>query len=367
MNDFAFGYHSPRHESMFYESPLLPTEIKKFYPKVSDLVAFRKTASKHNVAIMPEISISTNAGGAYLSSCNVECPNFICEHGGYVPQDVNDDDYVAVVYSMVNELVRMASSQYIHLGYDEREISTPCFLEAKKSPDFTAFEGKIKKILELIGLTTQSIVRWENKEKVHYPGRFGDVTQCTTEDKCEPPSAMGIDGVVESPWFATVDVQKGNAFDIYSSTYDLASRSPIGIIAKSGSLSSQDIVNKHINLRLLAFTMGTLDIPKMNRFEFEKEFTGACIKFIAEYSQLKNVSLASKMYKANCEKFANSTDYAEKISTEKEMKLLAREICKERTTTTQVKVMKNASDILTFDSLHYQEISSKKIKMKLRT
>ena len=43
---------------------------------------------------MPEIAISTNAGGWFHSNFNVDCSEYLCEHGRHVPTDVNNPDCV---------------------------------------------------------------------------------------------------------------------------------------------------------------------------------------------------------------------------------------------------------------------------------
>ena len=74
VNDFAFAYHSSLHGQMFYEPPVTTSgkDVSVMYPSMEDLLNFRNTAASHGIAIMPEISVSTNAGGAIASSYNGE-------------------------------------------------------------------------------------------------------------------------------------------------------------------------------------------------------------------------------------------------------------------------------------------------------
>jgi len=355
INDFGFAYHSLRHSEMIYQPPFTISASNNIeYPSMNDLIKFRGVAAKYNVAIMPEVSISTNAGGAYKSAFNVECSNFLCEHGRYIPQDINDASYVPVAYSIVQELLKLSSSQYLHLGYDEREMSTPCFLEAslnKEWPAFDLFESKLKKMLEFAGVTSDRVVRWENKEKIHYPGRFGEITQCGAGESCESTASSSDNNITSLPWFATVDVRRGGVWQVYSTTYDLASRSPIGLMAEVGGLGRDDFDTNFLDYRLLAFSIGTLELPKMKRDSFEKAFVEICSALASGEGDF----ISSNLTKA-CKFFANRNEDAPslvKINEEQKLKNFAQTICKERTMKIAFPAMRNASNIPTVDSMQH--------------
>ncbi|MGK3746073.1 MAG: hypothetical protein ACI90V_012934, partial [Bacillariaceae sp.] len=361
INDFSFAYYSGRHAPMFYMPPIgIPDSKSNVYPSMKDLMVFRGYAATLGIAIMPEVSISTNAGGLYRSAFNVECANFLCEHGRYIPQDIDNVNYVPVAYSIVQELLKLSSSKYLHLGYDEREMSTPCFLEAsnnKTTPDFDHFEDKLKQLLELAGVRSDRVVRWENKEKVHYPGRLGDITQCSAGESCESTAtSKGSNGedVTSSPWFATVDVRRGGPWKIYETTYGLASRSPIGLMAEVGGLRRDDFSENFLDYRLLAFNIGTLDLPKMDRDKFEKAFVDTC-SALASKEDLDDDGKMSATFILACKGFASTNEDAPslvQINEEKKSKDFAQAICKERTMRTVFRVMKNASSIPTAISMH---------------
>merc|ERR1712238_544291 len=161
-------------------------------------------------------------------------------------------------------------------GYDERAMNTPCFLEAsmnKESPNFDLFDSKLKKMLEFAGVTSDRGVRWENKD------------------------------IKSLPWFATVDVRRGGVWQVYSTTYDLASRSPIGLMAEVGGLMRDDFNANFLDYRLLAFSIGTLELPKMDRDSFEKAFVEICSTLA---SGVGGEDLISSNLTKACKFFANS-------------------------------------------------------------
>jgi len=355
INDFGFAYHSLRHSKMFYQPHFtIPASNNIVYPSINDLIKFREVAAKFGVVLMPEVSISTNTGGLYKSFFNVECSNFLCEHGIYIPQNINDASYVPVAYSIVQELLKLSSSEYLHLGYDERAMNTPCFLEAsmnKESPNFDLFESKLKKMLEFAGVTSDRVVRWENKEKIHYPGRFGEITQCGAGESCESIASSSDKDIKSLPWFATVDVRRGGVWQVYSMTYDLASRSPIGLMADVGGLMRDDFNANFLDYRLLAFSIGTLELPKMDRDSFEKAFVEICS---ALASGVGGEDLISSNPTKVCKFFANSNEDAPslvEINEEQKLKNFTKAICKERTKEIAFFSMRNASNIPTIFSL----------------
>lgn len=358
INDFSFAYYSSRHAHMFYMPPIgIPDSISNEYPSMKDLMVFRGYAATLGVAIMPEVSISTNAGGLYRSAFNVECANFLCEHGRYIPQDIGNANYVPVAYSIVQELLKLSSSKYLHLGYDEREMSTPCFLEASITPDFDQFEAKLQQLLKLAGVKSDRVVRWENKEKVHYPGRLGDITQCSAGESCESiaiSKGSNSEDVTSSPWFGTVDILRGGPWKIYETTYDLASRSPIGLMAEVGGLRRDNFSENFLSYRLLAFNIGTLDLPKMDRDKFEKAFVDTC-SALASKEDFDNDGKMAATLILKCKGFASTNDDAlsiVQINEDKKLQDFAQAICKERTMRTVFRGMKNASSIPTAISMH---------------
>jgi len=288
ITDVSFSYFSNvlpklQHKNPFYTSKRLVAN----YPNFSGLNKLKVAAAKHGIVIIPEIAISTNAGGMYKAGFNVECPKFLCEHGKYIPQNILNAHYPPVVYSLVEELSGLSTSPYIHLGYDERNMSTPCMLEASEgrvTPDFDKFETTIENMLRFANITSDRVIRWENKEKTHYSSRFGDITQCVAGETCRLSTSNNDN--TKSPWFGTVDIRVGGAYEIYSKTHELASLSPLGIMAEIGSMRESDQINSEgsIDYQLLAFTMGNIgnkDLPPMSEEEFQELYIRNCENGIA--------------------------------------------------------------------------------------
>jgi hypothetical protein len=361
VTDISFSYFSyvlPKlqYNNAFYKS----NHQVANYPNLNGLDKLKVEAAKNGIAIMPEIAISTNAGGMYKSAFNVECPKFHCEHGKYIPQDIQNEEYPPVVYSLVEELSGIATSPYIHLGYDERNMSMPCFLEASKgraTPDFDKFETTIGNMLRFANITSDRVIRWENKEKTHYPSRFGDITQCVAGETCR--LATSDNDNAKSPWFGTVDVRVGGAYEIYSKTHDLASRSPLGIMAEIGSMRESDQIYSEgsIDYRLLAFSMGNLDLPPMSEDKFQEVYIQYCEEIIA------GGDIIAGGRESLCKTFAMTipdTSAAEDLhkTDEKFSKDLRDAVCRERTRNAQTYHMKDPSRIVTAFSIQQAQAIS---------
>ena len=74
------------------------------------------------------------------------------------------------------------------------------------------FEKKKNDIFEFIGIASDRVARLENREKIHDPGKFGDVTQCRANKKGGLATCLNT----SSPWFGAVDVWRGGPYNIYS-------------------------------------------------------------------------------------------------------------------------------------------------------
>jgi hypothetical protein len=224
---------------------------------------------------MPEISITTNAGGWFRGGLMVPCPVTTCKTpsckvGTGLPQDVNDPYILSIVYSVIRELLSISTSDYIHLGSDERQESMACFHEVGTEPDFDSFENNLAAVLSLEGISTERILRWENQEQRDYPGRVGSITHCRSGD-CRSSSNRNND-----QWFATVDLRDGGPWQIFNSTRDLSLRNPIGIVANVGSITKDYFDQNQVPKRLLAFAFGTTRTEVLNRTTLEEQYTQMC-------------------------------------------------------------------------------------------
>jgi hypothetical protein len=264
---------------------------------------------------MPELSISTNAGGWFKAGFNVQCPEHICKVGKNIPQDVNDKQYLPVVMSVIRDIRTIFSnSKYFHLGSDERVASMPCFKEANKhgSLNFDVFENNLIQLLDMEGLKMDNIVRWQNGENTNYPDRAGAITQCRSED-CRVPHGK--------EWFATVDLREGGGWQIYQTTNRLALKKPAAILADFDRLDYEYFKENRIPLRMLAFTIGNLNLRELNRTEFEDIFNTLCPTF-------RRPSNPRRI--ATCAEFVASDDGIE-TKLERETEDYRHEYCMERT------------------------------------
>jgi hypothetical protein len=176
----------------------------------------------------------------------------------------------------MQEILEFTSSPFLHLGYDEREMSTPCFSEVlgEKVHDFDKFEKELAhKMLKHFNVTSDQIIRHENMEKKHYSSRFGDITQCRTTDCGRAKSSS-------SPWFGLVDIRLGGVWDVYSKTHELAISGAIGLVAEFGGILPIDFDDNKILHRMLAFRIGIMEnVPEMTMLEFEKFYIEKCTDF----------------------------------------------------------------------------------------
>jgi hypothetical protein len=143
-----------------------------------------------------------------------------------------------------------------------------CFNEAGKTPNFSQFEQKLAHLLSLDGISTDRILRWENEEQIVYPGRMGSITQChSSGGDCR-------NGTADVPWYATVNLGQGGAWEIFNTTRALSLRKPLGIVADFGGnfMDENYMKANEVLKRLLAFAMGTEGIPNIQGKEEPQEF-----------------------------------------------------------------------------------------------
>lgn len=239
--------------------PLAPT---------TEICALTHLVSFQGIGIIPEISLSTHAGGLYEIDMNVECPRYM-RATGHGFQNVSIPGFTAFAYSLVKEVEGLATSGVIHLGSDERASAAQCLLEVGVELDFEEYEKKLSHLLAFDGISSDRIVRWSNEEGTVYPGRLGTITQCRRGD-CRQDST--------SEWMATVDLENGGAYDIYNAARELALRHPSSIIGEIGKIDRRSIGKNQIHKRILAFTMGISDLTEWSRGMFEEKFILFCIE-----------------------------------------------------------------------------------------
>jgi len=241
------------------------------YTLTSDLGKLVRTAASVGVSVMPEISVSTDAGGWVKDGMLANCPEHYCTGKG-VPHDINNPMVMPVIYSVVGELRRLFTSKFFHLGTDERLSSMTCFDEAKAKPLFDVFEHKLEILMALADLSPDDIIRTENEEGVHYPDRTGRVTQYR---------AGVFDGIRrDEQFFLTIDLFDGDGYAIFKQAKKAASLQPLGVLAELRKLTSNKFNEWKIPHRLLAFAMGISELGSKSKINdsssFEKTFTELC-------------------------------------------------------------------------------------------
>jgi len=260
-------------ESLGYS--LISDESNPLYDLNGDLLKLVKSAKDIGIDMMPEISISTNAGGWINSRLLADCPNFFCSGKG-TPLNINDRTVFPSLFMIISKLRMVFSSRYFHLGTDDRDASKPCFAEARESPDFSMFERKIEALLTLADIASNEIIRTENTERVRYTDRAGNITQY-------PSGTWEADLIAnrqDHSFFLTVDIFKGDAYSIFESAKKAVGLKPLGIMAEIRKLNDSKWKAWKIPERLLAFAMGVSEVANFwsiyDAATFATYFTQIC-------------------------------------------------------------------------------------------
>jgi Glycosyl hydrolase family 20, catalytic domain len=217
-----------------------------------ELASLVSSAASLGVAIMPEITVSTDAAGWVNAGFTLNCPVLFCT-GNSLPNNVNEEQLLPVLYSVIGELRSIFnSSKLFHLGTDERSSSMNCWQEAQLTPDFDKFEAKLETLIALANLAPEETLRRENGEGIRYKNRAGGVTQY--------PTGQLDDIRTDELFFLTVDLFDGDAFTVFTNTKKAVALKPLGVLADLAKLSESKFTNWDIPKRLLAFAMGVSEI-----------------------------------------------------------------------------------------------------------
>jgi len=274
VNNYGFVYESETLKDLGHS--LIAGSENPLYSLNPELEKLVQSAHEAGVEMMPEVSVSTDAGGWYRSGFLANCPDHYCTGEG-TPIDINNEGFPPVLFSVVGELRQVFTSRFVHLGTDEREASAECFAEAKITPKFDVFEKKIETLMALANLAPEEIIRTENREGVRYADRAGVVTQFRADQPLEDVRAQGVDGEVA---FVTIDLFQGDGYDIFENTKKAVAMKPLGILAELRKLNESKWKSWKILKRLLAFAMGLSEIGTFwsiyNADTFAKHFTGIC-------------------------------------------------------------------------------------------
>jgi hypothetical protein len=273
-NSFAIRMHSQRG----LDNPP-PGQQENIINSVSKFIPIVELGSELGVEVFPEISITTNAGGWVKGGYLVQCPELFCKKGQGVPNDSREPQFLAVVYSVLRELREVFStSSYFHLGSDERVDNLKCFSEdgmkGHEDPPYGAFERKLKKIVTMLGINPENILRYDNTEQVSYEDRVGGITHYRVWG--DPATLPDIrDG--EPHFFLTADILEGTIYQgDYKRTRDLVSLKPVGMMGEIRVLDTEGWESKHTGLRLIAFAMGLSSGEALSQAEFNEQIIRVC-------------------------------------------------------------------------------------------
>lgn len=292
-NGFAIGLE---HLSRVPYSPL--ATYSNPMPTAQNFASLASVAASLGIEVYPEISLSTTAGGWVEGGFALNCPQSFCNASSaetrIMANDVGRRTFLPVAYSAIRELMEIFSaSRYIHLGSDERESHAACFHEdghysLEDDLPFASFEKQLTKLLqEYMGVTTQHILRWENEEHVHYPGRTGDITHFRSTVPFVLPKVRPGE-----PFFITLDLlappqQSSNEdenplwffYEIYKHTRQLMTLKPLGILAEIKSLDDRIWLTHHVGVRLISFSLGTRpEVQDYSPLEFQEHLVKECYR-----------------------------------------------------------------------------------------
>ena len=257
---------------------LLASQANPHYDLQQHLKPLISLAAKHGISIMPEVSVSTDATGWHKTGFTVECAMHFCS-GDPLPLEIDRPRIFPIIYAVIGELYKTFSSPYIHLGSDERRDSKACFTEGAALANFDLFEAKLTALLEMNGLESENIMRWNNAEQTHHAIRTGRITHFSaninvTEMQRQRNAKQESSS---SDFFATVDILDGDAWGVYRRTRELVGLRPTGIMAEIRTLTEQRWTSLRIPHRLIAFALGLSSRDPMDTEEsFRREFTQLC-------------------------------------------------------------------------------------------
>jgi hypothetical protein len=230
-----------------------------------------RSAESMGLEIVPEISITTNAGGWYRTGFLADCPQHLCNQGRSVPLNTTGfyDGLLPMVLNAIKEVNDIfLNSDYLHLGYDERQASEACLKEARLTSNWATFERKLSLSLELLGIDLDKVVRWENAEKQRYFPRSGEITQYTRVSG----DAMAYSGG-NAIWGAMAS--KGlHPWEIYQESREWNRISPARLVLEYRGLDTDD--NAKALSQLVAFAIGVSDMVDRSEDSFQKLHAELC-------------------------------------------------------------------------------------------
>ena len=303
MNEYGFAMEMQMESNQFDDRQSLVAwnvigdmGYKPYHSEIlKELVAY---AYERGIEVMPEISLATRAGGWFQTGMLTPCGETICKRGHGLTTNVTNPVFFALIYSVIADLRSVfTTSEYIHLGYDERNESKRCNYEALASPDYGKFERKLKHLLKHMNIPLDKVVRWENTEDHIYGDRAGEITHYRGSNPGlgAPLHFISTNLVMEDP-----DSPLHNAWDIYDYTRTLASSKPTAILAWVGSLDETKWQMTNIFGRLVAVAMGLSNETYTDAKTFNSTYSLVCVEGMPEQicSQFGQLAERDKARKA---------------------------------------------------------------------
>jgi hypothetical protein len=266
------------------------TSTRSYYYTPMDLQRIAGVANEVGLQVVPELSVTTNAGGWYKAGgVLANCPKTLCQRGHGIAHDVlGDNEYdtttnnywLPIVLAVLHELRHIFSaSEYLHLGWDERHASEACLEEAasgimttttnnhttKYAKHWDRLERKLSAALEFQGVDLEKVLRWDNQERVYYPNRTGRITQYTSR-----AAAAAVAAGTVLVFFGTIRLQDfSSPWEIYQETREWVQLAPKGLLAQVRP------GHPELCFQLVAFAMGmspsSSSLPVKDHHDLEEE------------------------------------------------------------------------------------------------
>lgn len=236
-------------------------------------------AEEFGISTIPEISVSTHSGGWVDSGFMASCPKLLCDRGKGMVTDIENPSLMPVIFTLLSELRSLFNtSPYLHLGSDDRiGASQGCLQETQEYSDpmqsLALFEEKLTKLIEMLGIRQDQILRWDNGNSENYSDRTGNITHFRAHNPFILPQVKPGD-----KFFASVNLLSQSPWMIYKHTRELVELNPQAILGEIREFSPQMMKKKNIGLRLAAFALGLQrrDGAELEKKLFQSEVVSTC-------------------------------------------------------------------------------------------
>ena len=269
VDDFAFVVETRSHPDVAWAAK----EGGSVYTfnELREFVVFGHSLS---VEIIPEVNMVARSGGWFAAGFVAPCPNHICEQGYGIPLNLTNVPLMAAFSNVVEEIRLAFNSPFLHLGYDERGESVPCFQEANIKVDFNEVEKKVAALLSVHEIPLRLVMRWQSSEDDSSDERLraGVVTHYQWTN---PPKN------VTDPFFVSTDLRfdrrNDDAYQIYLKAREYAEHDMVlGVLAGTMEMSPQAWNGRNVEGKMIAMAIGLSTKQEMDEDNFKKVYTETC-------------------------------------------------------------------------------------------